>query len=571
MARLLSGETLTFEVEHYHKDGHVFPMEVSASLIRSDAESYIQCFHRDITERKRVEEALKESEFFFKESQRSASIGSYKFDFNSGYWESSEVLDNIFGIDRNYNRTAQGWLDIVHPDDREKMDRYLREEVISRRMPFSKEYRIIRNIDGETRWVKGLGKITQDHNSNTSSLIGTIHDITERKETDEERRRLEQQFQHAQKLESLGVLAGGIAHDFNNILTVILGQCFMARQDTDPDKSYKQHFQQIETAANRAADLCRQMLTYAGRTEFEQTSLSMKQLVDDAVKMLQSAIKKNVTIELDLKRDVPKIKGDIGQIQQIVMNLIINAVEAIGDDNGTVKVVLSKTVYKADKKETDTFGTVIRAGTYACLEVSDTGIGMDAETQRRIFEPFYTTKFTGRGLGMSAISGIVKSHDAALKLTSTPGVGTTFRVYFHATEADDEVENAPAESTQSKQAGGTILLVDDEQMLLNMGEVLLGMLGFSVITAENGREAVEIYRERGAEIDVILLDLIMPVMGGIEAYHELRKISSAIPIVICSGYSIESVIGTIADDEHAGFMNKPYKPDSLRDVILKMK
>lgn len=524
----------------------------------------------DISERKRVEEALKESEFFFKESQRSASIGSYKLDFNSGYWESSEVLDNIFGIDKNYNRTAQGWLDIVNPDDREMMDRYLRENVISKRESFSKEYRIVRQIDGETRWVNGLGEVIQDHNGNAISLIGTIHDITERKQAEEERRRLEQQFNHAQKLESLGVLAGGIAHDFNNILTVILGQCFMAREDADPDKSYKPHFQQIETAANRAADLCRQMLTYAGRTEFEQTNLSLRQLVDDSVKMLQSAIKKNVTVELDLKRDVPKIKGDIGQVQQIVMNLIINAVEAVGDDNGTVKVVLSKTVYKADQKETDTFGTVIKAGTYVCLEVSDTGIGMDAETQRRIFEPFYTTKFTGRGLGMSAISGIVKSHDAALKLTSTPGVGTTFRVFFHATEADNEVENAPAASTPSKQAGGTILLVDDEQMLRNMGELLLGMLGFSVITAENGREAVEIYRERGAEIDVILLDLIMPVMGGIEAYHELRKISSAIPIVICSGYSIESVIGTIADDEHAGFMNKPYKPDVLRDVVMKM-
>ncbi|MEI6207604.1 MAG: PAS domain S-box protein [Desulfuromonadales bacterium] len=440
--RLLAGELMTFEVEHYHKDGHVFPLEVSASLIPSGGENYIQCFHRDITERKQAEE---------------------------------------------------------------------------------------------------------------------------------ERRQLEQQFHHAQKLESLGVLAGGIAHDFNNILTVILGHCYLAREDLDSEQEYKTSFLQIESAANRAADLCRQMLTYSGKSESVKTGLSLWLLVDEVVKMLKAAISKNVTIELDLKHDVPEIMGDIGQIQQIVMNLIINAAEAIGGANGDIRVALSKLVVEANTADKDAFGTPIHVGSYACLQVTDTGCGMDEETQKRIFEPFFTTKFTGRGLGMSAIRGIVKAHDGFLLVTSTPGVGTKFKVCFPLPDISyQDSTTTPAILTPSAKAGTTILLVDDEETLCNMGINLLASLGFATITAQHGLEAVEIYRERSNEIDMILLDLIMPVMGGIDAYRELRSIAPTLPIVFCSGYSVESVSDIIKHDEHAAFVHKPYKPEELRNILAKL-
>ncbi|MDD5284238.1 MAG: PAS domain S-box protein [Desulfuromonadaceae bacterium] len=439
--RLLSGETLAFEVEHYHKEGHVFPLEVSASMIYSGGDSYIQCFHRDISERKLAEE---------------------------------------------------------------------------------------------------------------------------------ERIQLEQQFHHAQKLESLGVLAGGIAHDFNNILTVILGHCYMARQDMNSEQEFKVSFQHVENAANRAADLCRQMLTYAGRSESEQTLISLRMLVEEVVKMLQSTLKKNVTIELDLLHDIPIIRGDNGQIQQIVMNLIINAAEAIGEVNGRVKVALAKALILPEQIFTDTFGTIINPGSYACLEVSDTGCGMDEETQKRIFEPFFTTKFTGRGLGMSAIHGIIKSHEAALQMSSTLGAGTTFKVFFPMSGASDYAVNRSSESATSVKGGGKILLVDDEQTLRNIGTALLEALGFSVIVATNGSEALEIYGEQSSEIDAILLDLIMPVMGGIETYNKLRNIASAIPIIICSGYSEGEVSEIIKNDRHAGFMSKPYNPIELREVMVRM-
>ena len=366
------------------------------------------------------------------------------------------------------------------------------------------------------------------------------------------------------------MLAGGIAHDFNNILTVILGHCHLARDAFDSEQEYKQSFIQVETAANRAADLCRQMLTYAGKSSLVQTRLSLWLLVDEVVKMLQSTINKNVTIELDLKRDVPVIKGDNSQIQQILMNLIINAAEAIEDKAGTIRVVLTKIDVGQDHVETDTFGTLLQGGRYACLEVTDTGCGMDEEIRKRIFEPFYTTKFAGRGLGMSAIRGIVQSHDGALQLYSTPGVGTTFKIYFPAPETVDDVVPHQSGGDLSGKGNGTILLVDDEQTLRDTGSALLKAMGFTVITAQHGREALELYGERGSRIDLVLLDLIMPIMGGIEAYRELRSMAPSLPIIICSGYSVESVSDVIEDDRHAGFMHKPYMPEQLRDVMMKM-
>ncbi len=311
------------------------------------------------------------------------------------------------------------------------------------------------------------------------------------------------------------------------------------------------------------------MLTYAGKSPLVQTQVNLWLLVDEVVKILQAAIKKNVTIELDLRRDVPEIKGDTGQIQQIIMNLIINAADAIGEANGTIRVVLTKAAFEADHTAKDLFGTFIKPGSYACLEVTDTGCGMDEATMKRIFEPFFTTKFTGRGLGMSAILGIVKSHEGCLQLTSTPGIGSTFKVFFTIPKISDHAKTISVTEPLTEKTVGSILLVEDEEVIRIMGEELLKAMGFSAMTALNGSEALEIYRERSNEINVILLDLMMPVMGGIEAYHELRKINQTIPIIICSGYGLESVEAVIKNDPHAGFVHKPYQPGDLRDVLVR--
>lgn len=254
------------------------------------------------------------------------------------------------------------------------------------------------------------------------------------------------------------------------------------------------------------------------------------------------------------------------------MNLIINAGEAIGNNNGTIKVKLHNVVIADDAVEKDFSGTPIPPASYVCLTVADDGCGMDTATQNKIFEPFFTTKFTGRGLGMSAVLGIIKAHNGALQLSSTPGKGTTFNVYFPLMISPESIEdNSPTGKTvRSFETGGTILLVDDEESLRNVGSVLLKALGFSVLTASNGREALKIYCEHDREINLVFLDLIMPEMGGLEAYLKLRKLSPSVPVVICSGYSAEEIENDIRGDKLATAIQKPYNLVQLRNAIAQL-
>jgi CheY-like chemotaxis protein len=341
------------------------------------------------------------------------------------------------------------------------------------------------------------------------------------------------------------------------------------KEDYDSGKADKSHVQQIEHAANRAAELCRQMLAYAGKSPLLKVQIDVRLLVDDMVNMLASAIKKNVSIQLDLQHDVPVIFGDNAQLQQVVMNLLINAAEAIGDNNGTITVTLKNSVIQTDQPVTDVTGSEILAGKYVCLEVADTGCGIDEETEKRIFEPFFTTKFAGRGLGMSAVLGIIKSHAGAVELSSTPGVGSTFRVYLPLPHVQEQIPEIQKHSVDNDAARPhlKVLLVDDEDTLRNMEIALLNIIGFSAVTAANGREAIDLYKTRTSEIDLVILDLVLPEMDGVKTYYELRKINQTVPVLICSGYSAELVTDVIANDDKAAFLNKPYKPTELRRVL----
>ncbi len=528
-------------------------------------------FAYEVIERKKAIVALQESEEKHRklanEQQiilNSTSVGICFVKERKVIW-ANPAFDRIFGYEpgASFNKdTAELYVDIASY-------KKIGEEAYSAIMSgvvYSQDI-LMKKRDGSLVWCNLAGQAISPGDLEEGS-IWIFQDITERKRGEKERLKLEQQFQQTQKLESLGVLAGGIAHDFNNILTIILGHCFMVKEDFDSGMTDKEHVQMIESAGNRAADLCRQMLAYAGQSPQVQTKVNLWLLVDEVVKMLKSAIKKNVSIQLDLKRDVPELTGDSAQIQQVVMNLIINAAEAIGDKNGTIRVVLNNAAIQAGQSVADFMGNAILPGRYACLEISDTGCGIDEDTQKRIFEPFFTTKFTGRGLGMSAVLGIVKSHDGALQLTSSPGVGSTFTVYFPLPAMADAIDTAQSVVAEiASPANATILLVDDEESLRTIGSALLNAIGFSVMTAANGREALGIYRERGSEIDLVLLDLMMPEMSGIETYHEIRNISRDIPIIICSGYGAESATDITATDDKTSFLNKPYNPAELRRVL----
>lgn len=406
-----------------------------------------------------------------------------------------------------------------------------------------------------------------DAKGNITACVHVARDISARKKAEEERLLLEQQFRQAQKLESLGVLSGGIAHDFNNILTIIMGHCFLIQDDATASTGCRNHANQIEKAAQRAADLCRQMLTYAGKNRPVQARINIRVMIDEIMKMLVSAISKSVTVKLDLDHHVPEIMGDSSQVQQIVMNLVINAAEAIGDRAGTIRVALGRKIVSTAQGELDYEGRTIPPGVYACLEVADNGCGMEEETRKRIFEPFYTTKFTGRGLGMSATLGIINTHKGTVQLSSTPGVGTHFKVFLPAVDAL-AVPQPPMPAPDVPPKGkGVILLVDDEKALQTIGAAQLQSLGFSVLAACNGREALEVYKAHESSIDLVLMDLIMPVMGGLETYHALRKMNRHLPVVICSGHGIDNFAPSVAHDSRAGILVKPYTSNQLQGIL----
>jgi signal transduction histidine kinase len=283
------------------------------------------------------------------------------------------------------------------------------------------------------------------------------------RETEREKLALERQLHQAQKLESLGVLAGGIAHDFNNILAIIIGHCYMVKMDTTTAADY---IPTIEKAADRAAELCRQMLAYAGKAKRTQSQVNLKALVGEMVSLLKSTVKQNIKITSHLSANIPIIRGDSGQIKQIAMNLIVNAAEAIGEATGEIEVRLARTVIRAGQSDRDHLGKVITSGWYVCLEVTDTGCGMDDEIKQRIFDPFYSSKFIGRGLGMSAVLGIITEHGGALQLSSQPGQGTTVKAYLPVQNSDSAGDESPQQPfSDSRQVDGANLPAEDDDHL----------------------------------------------------------------------------------------------------------
>lgn len=397
----------------------------------------------------------------------------------------------------------------------------------------------------------------------TTSFVHVMRDITERKAAQEEKFALERQFQQAQKMESLGVLAGGIAHDFNNILAVILGNCSLVKQR--PEMAVEL-VPEIEIAAERAADLCRQMLVYRGKTEFIPAPVKMTELVGEMCKILRPTIPNQVEIIQNLENDLPLIHGDASQLRQIVMNLMINAAEALGENQGKISVALTRVELGPGRAEVDYLGRSISAGDYLCLEIADNGCGMDNVTSKRLFEPFYTTKFTGRGLGMPAVLGIITTHKGALQFSSQPGKGSSFLIYLPLHNSDF-VEEAPLEVAAAKQEGGTILLVEDEKQLREIAKTLIEELGYTVIVAANGKEALELYQADATEIALVVTDIDMPGMNGYELCKALKKINNALPIILSSGFGDQYDTTQITAEAISGFLGKPYNFEQLGKIL----
>jgi PAS domain S-box-containing protein len=411
-----------------------------------------------------------------------------------------------------------------------------------------------------------LVKLTRLEHGNQPIIHAIVRDLTAQKQAELERAALERQLFQAQKMESLGVLAGGIAHDFNNLLMGVLGHAGLALEQLNPLHPARRNLESIQKAGQRAADLTRQMLAYSGRGQFVVHHLDLTSQVQEMLHLLEVSLPKTVVLNLDLRRGLPAVSADASQIQQVIMNLVINAAEAIGEKSGAITLATGAKHLDGTDMGKMLVGQDAAPGLYVYLEVTDTGCGMDADTLGRIFEPFFTTKFTGRGLGLSAIMGIVRGHQGALRVYSEVGQGTTFKVLFPAQGATAESLASPG--LEAPWAGsGVILVVDDDETVRAVARQALELKGFQVLDAHDGRVALDLVRQHCGAIDLVLLDMTMPHMGGEAAFREMRLIRPDLSVILSSGYNEMESMSRFMGKGLKGFIQKPYGP---RDLLAKV-
>ncbi len=458
-----------------------------------------------------------------------------------------------------------GFSGIVHPDDRERCVAS-ESEFWRGQDHFTIELRL-RTKDGGWKWILDRGKVVarDPHTHEPLRIAGTHTDITSRKLAEQEAESLQRKMQETQRLESLGVLAGGIAHDFNNLLTVILGNASLVELDERASPATAGHVEKIKQASNRAADLCRQLLAYAGKGAFTIEQLSLNSIARDTVHLLELSAQRQAALDFALAKDLPLVEGDPSQLQQVIMNLVLNASEAIAEKGGRIRLTTSRVDLVRGELADALPSPDLAAGIYACLEVADNGCGMSPEVRARIFDPFFTTKFTGRGLGLAAVLGIVRSHRGALTVHSEPDRGSTFRVYLPATAS---AAPPPKPPTRDRGAStGVILVADDDEALRPLFAEVLSRLGFTPVVTADGDEALAAFTAEPERFTAALLDLTMPGKDGLQTLRELRRIRAELPCVLVSGYSEHEARARGDVREFTDFLQKPFTPESLNAVL----
>jgi PAS domain S-box-containing protein len=416
--------------------------------------------------------------------------------------------------------------------------------------------------DGSHYWVDTTIVPFLDAEGRPVQFIAIRADITQRKEAEEALRQ-------SQKLESLGVLAGGIAHDFNNLLTSILGNANLATLTLPPESPARPFFSQIESATLRAADLTRQLLAYAGKGQFVVADVDLNRLMEEIAQLLSVSISKKAVIRFDLAQSLPKVRGDASQMQQLAMNLVTNASEAIGEEKSGI-ITIRTGVQQVDAAYAALLAPTLplSPGRYVTLEVSDTGCGMPPEVLGRIFDPFFTTKFTGRGLGLSAMLGILRSHHGSLKVYTEPGKGSSFKVLLPALETEG-LALTPLQLTGDRLLKGTLLVVDDESDVRALARAMAQSLGLTVMEAADGREGVILFEQHHRHLAAVLMDLTMPHMDGREAFICMQALDTSVPIVLSSGYSEQQAVSDFLGRGLAGFLPKPYLRANFEEVLRK--
>jgi len=529
--------------------------------------------NQDVTQRIRAEEALRAREAELRAVFNTIGSGVFLLDADATITMANDTLTELLGIPAG-TAVGRNYYEFVCEAERPASADSVRQGVEGN-LGSELTLRRYRRADGSTFIGELRGSRMVGPDGSFRALVGVLNDVTRIKAAEEERLDLERRLLHAQKLESLGVLAGGIAHDFNNLLMAVLGNLDLALMDLSPVDAARSSIEEALRATKRASDLTRQMLSYSGKGQLETRMINLSELVQENAFMFRAAINRNVTLNLFIEPDVPFITADPGQMQQVVMNLITNASEAIGERPGVVTLSTGLRFCNEEYLSLSRLDEKPPPGVFVWLEVRDTGVGMDAHTQARLFDPFFTTKFTGRGLGMSAVLGIVRGHGGAIMVESTPGKGSTLRVLLPAGSrcpvANAQPGGSEAHGADDSDTGeaprGTVLVVDDEELVRDLGVRAVRRLGYESIGAADGKEAIRLFRESAEDIVAVLLDLTMPRMGGLATFRELRRLDPAVAVILCSGYDEQEVSRRFQGEGVAGFVQKPYELRQLRKEL----
>ncbi len=480
----------------------------------------------------------------------------------------SRFIEVISGHTMHDLEKHTNWGHLVHPEDRERVRSTYRALIRGDLDEAASEYRIVRE-GGEVRFIRQRVSVTQTHEGRR--LDGVALDFTDQRRAAEERAQLESRIQETQRLESLGGLAGGIAHDFNNLLVAMLGHASLAREDLDSDHPAQRSLTRIERAARRAADLCKQMLAYAGMGSVVEERVDLRDVVDEMQELLRASIPSTIALEVDVSAEPVGVEADPSQLRQVVLNLITNAAEAIGDGPGRVDIhVAIEDVDRAMLADV-LLGETLEPGRYVLLRVTDDGGGMEEETRRRLFEPFYSTKFQGRGLGLAAVLGIVRRYRGGLSIASAPGAGTTMTVLLPPVDWIDDIASeapaAPARPLQTDLVGGRVLLVEDDEAARDFAATVLERRGLHVDQASDGVEGLEFFEKHHHQVQCVVLDLTMPRMDGVETARRMRALDPDIPLILSSGYPEADALARFGALGIAHFLQKPYEPSALADAV----
>ena len=561
---ILTGEPYEVEAETVLPSGRQLVIRMSGEVDRDDVGRPISVHGviADITAQRAQEQALRESEERFRTLWEASPIGIRLTDAQgASIYANPRLLELSDCTLAEF--LAERWREGVHPDDRTRIT-LQGIEAVRDECDMRAEFRF-QGANGRVRYLRATVAAVRTPDGRFSGHVGAIEDITQESEAAIERAEIEIQLRRTQKLESLGVLAGGIAHDFNNLLVGVLTNASMALLDLPVASPARETVLNIERAAQRAADLTRQLLAYSGKGRFIIESISLSDLAAEMLQLLKTVVSKRATLTLDLSDGLPLVKGDATQLRQILMNVITNASDSLNERNGEILLRTRVAHVERAAPSATMFGGPLLPGRYVVVDVIDSGSGMADETLQRIFDPFYTTKFTGRGLGLAATLGIVRGHGGAVEVTSTVGAGTTFSLYFP--PSDGVRREMPLATVSTLDGYGTILVVDDDAGVRSVARSLLVRRGFTVLLAENGREAVDLFALHHADIRAVLLDLTMPVMDGEDALRELRKTDTSVPVILMSGYSDVDIERTFTGAGLAGFVQKPFRVDVLYQTL----